>query len=47
MPTSGKLLSVGNHEIGGVIYYGDMDADLKRNHAVASNTWLGDRLDPT
>jgi hypothetical protein len=39
MPTSGwngKLQSIGNHELGGVIYYGDMGAELKRNFAVAS-----------
>jgi hypothetical protein len=39
MPTSGwngKLQAIGNHELGGVIYYGDMGAELKRNFAVAS-----------
>jgi feruloyl esterase len=39
MPASGwngKLQSIGNHELGGVIFYGDMGAELKRNFAVAS-----------
>jgi Tannase and feruloyl esterase len=39
MPTSGwngKLQAIGNHELGGVIFYGDMGAELKRNFAVAS-----------
>lgn len=51
MPTSGwngKLLSVGNHEIGGVIYYGDMGTELKRNYAVAStDTGHSDIADAT
>jgi hypothetical protein len=33
---NGKLQSIGNHELGGVIFYGDMGAELKRNFAVAS-----------
>ena len=39
MPVSnwnGKLQSIGDHELGGVIYYGDMGTELKRNFAVAS-----------
>src|SRR5579863_7405287 len=39
MPTSGwngQLQAIGNHELGGVIFYGDMGAELKRNFAVAS-----------
>jgi hypothetical protein len=39
MPASGwngKLQTIGNHELGGVIYYGDMGVELKRNFAVAS-----------
>ena len=39
MPASGwngKLQSIGNHELGGIIYYTDMGAELKRNFAVAS-----------
>jgi hypothetical protein len=39
MPTSGwngKLQAIGNHELGGVIYYGDMGVELKRHFAVAS-----------
>jgi len=40
MPTAGwngKLESVGNHNLGGVIYYGDMGLHLIRNYAVASS----------
>lgn len=40
MPTrgwNGKLESIGNHNLGGVIYYGDMGQQLKRNYAVASS----------
>jgi feruloyl esterase len=40
MPTTGwngKLESVGNHNLGGVIYYGDMGLQLIRNYAVASS----------
>lgn len=39
LPTSGwngKLQSIGNHNLGGVIYYGDMGHALARNYAVAS-----------
>jgi feruloyl esterase len=39
MPISGwngKLQAIGNHELGGVFYYGDMATELKRNFAVAS-----------
>ena len=34
---NGKFQSVGNHNLGGVIYYGDMGLELKRNYAVASS----------
>jgi feruloyl esterase len=40
MPTTGwngKLQSIGNHNLGGVIYYGDMGLELMRNYAVASS----------
>jgi hypothetical protein len=40
MPTTGwngKLQSIGNHNLGGVIYYGDMGRELIRNYAVASS----------
>jgi hypothetical protein len=40
MPTTGwngKLQSIGNHNLGGVIYYGDMGRGLIRNYAVASS----------
>ncbi len=40
MPTSGwngKLQSIGNHNLGGIIYYGDMGHALMRNYAVASS----------
>ena len=40
MPTAGwngKLQSIGNHNLGGVIYYGDMGHQLMRNYAVASS----------
>jgi feruloyl esterase len=40
MPTTGwngKFQSVGNHNLGGVIYYGDMGLQLIRNYAVASS----------
>ena len=33
---NGKLQSTANHEAGGIYYYGDMSAALKRNYAVAS-----------
>lgn len=39
LPTSGwngKLESIGNHNLGGVIYHGDMGHALLRNYAVAS-----------
>jgi hypothetical protein len=39
MPVSGwngELQSIGNHELGGVFFYGDMATELKRNFAVAS-----------
>jgi hypothetical protein len=39
MPTAGwngKLQSIGNHNLGGIIYYGDMGLALMRNYAVAS-----------
>src|ERR1700680_2114364 len=34
---NGKLQSIGNHNLGGVIYYGDMGRELMRNYAVASS----------
>jgi feruloyl esterase len=40
MPTAnwnGKYQSIGNHNLGGVIYYGDMGLQLIRNYAVASS----------
>ena len=40
LPTSGwngKLESIGNHNLGGVIYYGDMGQQLKRGYAIASS----------
>jgi tannase/feruloyl esterase len=40
MPTTnwnGKFQSIGNHNLGGVIYYGDMGLQLIRNYAVASS----------
>lgn len=40
MPTinwNGKFQSIGNHNLGGVIYYGDMGLQLIRNYAVASS----------
>jgi hypothetical protein len=40
MPTTGwngKYQSIGNHNLGGVIYYGDMGLQLIRNYAVASS----------
>ena len=40
MPTAqwnGKFQSVGNHNLGGIIYYGDMGLELKRGYAVASS----------
>ncbi len=39
MPTAGwngKFQAVGNHNLGGVYYYGDMGLELKKNYAVAS-----------
>ena len=39
MPVSGwngKFQAIGNHELGGVFFYGDMATELKRNFAVAS-----------
>src|SRR3989442_513514 len=36
MPTAGwngKLQSIGNHNLGGIIYYGDMGLALMRNYA--------------
>jgi hypothetical protein len=33
---NGKFQAVGNHNLGGVYYYGDMGLELKRNFAVAS-----------
>ena len=39
MPASGwngKFQAVGNHNLGGIYYYGDMGLELKRNFAVAS-----------
>ncbi len=34
---NGKFESIGNHNLGGVIYYGDMGLQLLRNYAVASS----------
>lgn len=34
---NGKFESIGNHNLGGMIYYGDMGQQLKRNYAVSSS----------